>query len=177
MTPHAWNRVIDDVARDMTSGAPTPDFRARVMERVSATRPAGRLTRLAWNWRGASVAAALVVVAVAVSVLQPFRTGEPSRAVARVATPAAPIVASNDPVAIAEASQVPRGARRPAVPPTPAALAEWRARNIPALDGLPAIELGHIQPMGLSISQLSVRPLDDIAPIVVPSIPQSEGGR
>jgi hypothetical protein len=54
---------------------------------------------------------------------------------------------------------------------------EWRARAIPALDGVAALELDHIQPEELSISQLNVTPLD-IAPIVIPSIPEiDEGGR
>lgn len=174
MTPRAFDRVIDDVARDMTGRAPTPDFRARVMERVSATRPAGRLTLLAGNWRAAGVAAAVVVGVIAVTVMQPFRTGEPSPSVARVTAPVRPAAAPSDPLVMVEAPPSPRATRRPAEPRPSAALVAWRARNIPALEDPAALELDQIQPAGLSISQLSVRPLD-IAPIAIASI--VEGGR
>ena len=108
----------------------------------------------AWSWRGASLAAAVIIGAIAVSVMPASRTGEPSPVVARATTPAAPVVAEVE-----------------STTPKPGALRK------PHQGTDQGIELGQLQPAGWSISQLSVRPLDDIAPIVVPSIPQSEGGR
>ena len=176
MNTHAWRRMIDDVARDMTAGDPAPDFRARVMEQVSAPSPARRLPEFVSTWRAATVAAAVVIAAIGVSVSRPFRTSEPSRPIARVSTPSAPVVAPPDPATNVEAPAQAAAVRRAPAPQPSASLVEWRARRIPALESLAALELEHIQPAGLSISQLSVMPLD-IAPIVVPSIPPADGGR
>ena len=166
MNTHAWHRVIDDVARDMTAADPAADFRARVMEQVSATPV--RLRPLRGLRRDATLAAAAAIAAIAVSVAQPFRSSEP-RSMARVSPPSAPVVAPADPAANADAPARATAPRRAPAPQPSAALVEWRARNIPALADLAALEMDHIQPAGLSISQLSVRPLD-IAPIVIRSI-------
>ena len=177
MNPHSWHRLIDDVARDMTAGDPAPDFRARVLEQVSTTPPSRRLLALMWTWRGATAAAATVVVAaIALSVNRPSRGPESEHSVARGVSASAPVVAPSDPAASVDASVPARARRRTPAPQPSAALVEWRARNIPALADVAALELEHIQPASLSISQLSVMPLD-IAPIVVPSIPPADGGR
>lgn len=175
MNTHAWHQMIDDVARDMTAADPAADFRARVMEQVSMTPPA-RLHPLRGLWRGAALAAAVVVAAIALGVNQPSRRPEPQSSVARGGSASVPVVAPADPAVSVEAAAPKAAARRAAAPQPSAALVEWRARNIPALADLAALELEHIQPAGLSISQLSVRPLD-IAPIVVPSIPQIDDER
>ena len=175
MTSHAWHRVIDDVARDMTAGDPAPDFRARVIERVSTTPPSRPLLAFGWSWRGATTAATVIATAIALNVSRPFRGPEPQQSVARGGSTAAPVVAPSDPATNVEAPAP--AAARPAPAPHPsAALVEWRARNIPALADVAALDMASIQPPGLSISQLTVTPLD-IAPIVVPSIPPTDGGR
>jgi hypothetical protein len=176
MNTHSWHRVIDDVARGMTAADPVAEFRARVMEQVRTTPQYGRLSAFVWAWRGAAVAAAVVVAAIAVNLTQPFRSDEPGPSLARISSLSAPIAAPADPVASVDASAPAAAVRRAPAPQPSAALVEWRARNIPALADLAALELQHIQPAGLSISQLTVRPLD-IAPIVVPSIPQIDDGR
>lgn len=175
MNTHSWHRVIDDVASGMTAAGPAADFRARIMEQVSTT-PQSRLRPLRGLRRGATLAAAAAIAAIAVSLTQPFRSPEPQPSLARVSTPSAPVAAPADPVASVDAPTPVAAVRRAAAPQPSAALVEWRARNIPALADLAALELRHIQPAGLSISQLSVRPLD-IAPIVVPSIPQIDDRR
>ena len=176
MNTPAWHRVIDDVARDMTAADPAPDFRARVMERVSATRPDGRMAAFAWTWRGATLAAAVVVAAIALGVSQPFRSPEPQPSLARGGSVSARVVAPADPAAGVDVPAIAAAVRRPRAPQPSAALVAWRARNIPALADVTALEMEGIQPAGLSISQLSVTPLD-IAPIAIPSIPQTDGGR
>lgn len=169
MNTHAWHRVIDDVARDMTAATPAAEFRARVVERVSATRQTRHVAALAWTWRGAIAAAAVVIAALAVSVAQPFRSSEPPRSVARVSTPSSPVVAPADP-ATSAGVPAPATVRRTPAPQPSAALVAWRERNIPALADVAALDMmAPIQPAGLSISQLSVRPLE-IAPIVISSI-------
>ena len=176
MNTPAWHRVIDDVARDMTVADPAADFRARVMERVSTTPPARGLAALAWTWRGATLAAAVVVATIALGVTQPFRSPEPQLSSARGSSGSATVLAPADPATGIEVPATATAVRRSRAPQPSAALVEWRARNIPALADVAALEMEGIQPAGLSISQLSVTPLD-IAQIAIPSIPQTDGGR
>ena len=175
MNTPAWHRVIDDVARDMTAADPAADFRARVMARVSTTQPA-RLRPLRGLRRGAALAAAAAVAAIALGVTQPFRSTEPQESLARGSSGFAPVLAPADPATGVDVPATATAVRRSRAPQPSAALVEWRARNIPALADVAALEVEGIQPAGLSISQLSVTPLD-IAPIAIPSIPQTDGGR
>jgi hypothetical protein len=171
MTPHAWHRVIDEVARDMTAGVPAPGFRARVVQQVSITRPAGRLAAFVSTRRFAGAGAAAALVAIAVVALQPFRSVDPDRSVVRGGAPVATASASADPVeaSVTLTAAGSPGSRPARAPQPPAALLEWRARRIAALEGVAPLELDHIQPASLSISQLSVTPLG-IAPLVIPEI-------
>jgi hypothetical protein len=172
MTPHAWHRVIDEVAREMTAGTPAPDFRARVIEQVTRTPQPGRLVAFLSTWRFASIAAAASVVAIAAIAIQPFRASTPERSVAQVSAPVTPgsAAAPADSSSRTE-SPMSSGVSRPApAPQPPTALVEWRSRRIPALEAVAELELEGIQPAGLSISQLSVTPLVEVTPIVIPPI-------
>jgi hypothetical protein len=171
MTSQGWNRVIDEVAREMTAGVPASEFRARVVEQVSITPQTGRLAAFASTWRFASaVAACVLTAAIAFTVIRPPQNAAPQPGAAYV-----PVSATPQPVAADDSPYVGRpglgaGMSRPRpAPQQPAALVEWRARRIPALEGVAALEMARIQPADLSVSQLSVTPLG-IAPIVIPSI-------
>jgi hypothetical protein len=155
----------------MTAGDLSPDFRARVMEQVVIAPPARRLALFAWT----AAAATVVVAAIALSVGRPLPSAGVERAVVS-GSPAAPAAATADAATPVEPGARVAAVRRASPPQPPATLVAWRLRNIPALEGVAALEVEPIQPAGLSISQLSVTPLD-VAPIVVPSIPPVEGGR
>ena len=62
--------LIDDVARQMTDGAPAPDFTVRVLQRVDE-----RLPRRGWRW--VWVAAPIAAAAVALIAIQVFRSAPP----------------------------------------------------------------------------------------------------
>ena len=169
MNANAWDRVIDDVARDMTAGAPAADFRARVMQQVAETRPLPSRIVPVWFWRGAVLAGAVAVVVFAVTVAGPNRSSSPAGTLAVVSTPsssAPSIVATAADQRAVEPLRAPGVGREPQIP---AALVEWQQRNIPALADLAALEMKAIQPAGLSMSQLGVTSLG-IAPIVIAPI-------
>jgi hypothetical protein len=171
------NRVITDVARGLTTGAPRADFRARVLDRIAADEPRDRRRPAPW-WLNPAVGAAAIAVAVGVA-LQ-VRDPRPPAVERGAVVPSA--LAAGAAAAVTDAgTAAPRAAaadRRPAAPapaPTPApALVAWRARAIAALEAIEPLAVPDFQPDGLSIRQLSVAPLD-VAPIVIEPI--GEGGR
>jgi negative regulator of sigma E activity len=160
MTPEQWDRSIEEAARDLTTARPAPDFRARVMNRVSTTEQASAPIVPVWAWRGAAMLAAAAVIAIALGSVRPYRGSVSMTDLAKAGSaPATPTIVPGQPETTSVAVLAPRRAQPARAPEPPAGLQEWRTRNIPGL----------IQPAGLSISQLSVTPLG-IAPIVVAPI-------
>ena len=174
---HATNRafdiLIDDVAREVTSGRPTGTWVPSVLARLSA-EPQAVTPRVAWPWIGAGAAAAVVLVASLVlprALVRFTRVSVPAISVPAAVTPADGPVVTRTAGAVAHMTRASRA--RHAVP-APALLA-WRARTIPELAMAEPLALSEIQPAGLSITQLDVVPLG-IAPLTLLPI-GGEGGR
>jgi hypothetical protein len=169
------DRLITDVARGVTTGAPRADFRARVLDRIAAGAPHDRRRPAPW-WLGPAFGAAAIVLAVGVALQvrdpRPPAVGRAASAPSASAAGAAAAVTDGGVTAPRPAT----ADRRPPAPaPAPApALIAWRARAIAALETIEPLAVPDFQPDGLSISQLSVAPLD-VAPIVIEPI--GEGGR
>lgn len=168
------DRVIDDVARDFTAGEPCTDFRAHVLDRVSAAKRTSAPIAGSWALRTAAAAAAIATVAAGITL---WRAPHEASPVPRISS-ASGAGPSTTPMADARSDATPiaprAAARRPGAPQVSPGLSAWRDRAIPALAGIEPIGVGDIQPAGLSVSQLSVTPLD-IAPMVVEPI--GDGGR
>ncbi len=169
-------RLIDDVAREMTSGDPAAGFRVRVMARVAAETTEPRLRWRTPLWLAAA-GAAVVVVAGLVVLREPQRTAEPAAVIA-AAGDAPPVsgTASEPGTADDAVGQQTQGAtRRVQAARLPASVLEWRARVIPELTAVAPLAFAEIQPVWLSITQLDVTPLG-ILPITLPPIGDG-GGR
>ncbi len=160
------DRVIEDVARSLTAGEPRPDFRARVLDRVTAADARRWPAATAWGFRAAAGAAAIAIVAMVGTLTRAPRGPQTAADLARhteVAGIAPGAAAAVTPATYASRSVAVRPSRARSAARAPA-LVEWRARAVPAL----------IQPEALSVSQLSVAPLG-IAPMVIEPI--GDGGR
>jgi hypothetical protein len=162
MTP--LDRLVDDVARQMTSARPSPNLRARTAAAI-AVRPAPH-----WWWKLAVPVCAIALLAGGAIVLVQLRVSMPdvrARAPHVLASSARPVPALD----IVFVPAPPAPARRP--PATTAALREWNARRIPTLAAPTAIETVDIQPDELQVPLLQLKPLAT-DPLAIEPIP---GGR
>ncbi len=163
----------------MTSAAPSPELRARIMSRIDAAQPR-------WGWRLAIAGGAIGAIG-AVILAATLRVSPTSEAPAMVAVaspmtagpvspkPTPEALAKADPTATTIASSpllstvsMQRAATRTAVFSPSAAELEWRARAVQALE-LPAALI--VEP--LEQPRLSIDPID-ITPITI--APLNTGG-
>ena len=169
---------IDDVARGLTTGDPSPAFRARVLHRLPdgrgqrggwpiVPRPAVAIIALAGLAGGFAIAhratgARWLTPAELPAAASPAALPRPAAAVAHDATPsmaaAVPRAERRGPAAVVDGA--------PAASPEEAA---WLARAIPALGGPELIALDAIQPAGVVLPLLVIEPLAparlELAPI------------
>jgi hypothetical protein len=142
--------LIDDVARQMTDGAPAPDFTARVLQRVD-----DRLPRRGWRW--AWVAAPIAAAAVALIAIQVFKFAPP---------------ATNEQTRHSAGAELAAPVVAPAVPPQPVAQASEPAletgrstsRTLKVRRRPDATEVRGIDalaPPRLDVTPLDTTPLDD----------------
>jgi hypothetical protein len=186
MWPEALDRVIDDVAREMTVGEPRRDLRAHVLARIdqdgTARLKASRSIRVVTATAAAVVVLAIVAYLTAVvrlkldgadvvrksdAVLKTDPVHAPAESRASVAQPFTPRLCSGCPersrtgrVARANTSASPRAATSPST-----------------IDDLPLAPID-VVPLGvdtLAAPPIDVSPLDPIAPIAV--APLGEGDR
>jgi hypothetical protein len=156
------DRLIDDVARSMTSGAAGVDLRSAVLARIERRTP----RRLTWLLVPAAVAA-LVVAAVGLR-----QSASQSRWAPGVATMAvvAPPAVPDLPAEIAPASSAGRPGRR-----TPPTLLP-NVRTIAVLAGPAALSTSPIQPDALAIPLLNVKPIAT-EPLAMNAIDDGSSGR
>jgi hypothetical protein len=145
------DRFIDDVARGMVAGAPSGDFTARTMARISGQRRA----RTWWRLLPAGAAVASVAVAVAVALSGGRVGGLPVVPDPRPA-PLSTGTLTRAPV-IEPAAAAPRLPVRHAV--MSAAERVWQDRRLPALPGPAPITSEGIQPEPLAVPLLNLKPL------------------
>ena len=165
MWPEALDRVIDDVAREMTVGAPRGDVRAHVLARIDRDRRA-RLT--ASNWLLSLAAAAVVLLAIVAY-----------RAMGRLKPGTSDALGGTDVVLTAERpSSVVQPFRAANAAASKAAHAWPRVPISPsAIDDLSPAPID-VMPLAvdtLASPSIDVPPLDTIAPIAV--VPLGEGDR
>jgi hypothetical protein len=164
-------RLIDDVARQMTEGQPSADFRARVI--AALDNPPRRTTRSAWLL--APVAAtALAFIAVVLfrgdhgAVPGPDPAGpRASETIAR-AVPPAESVRRPDPVPGADGSPKGRVPRRAPKQDFTGATADLDALAPPRLE-MPTFEITSI-----AAESIPVAPMEAIAPIPVTPLPTND---
>jgi hypothetical protein len=173
----AVDRAIDEVARQMTVGEPSSDFRARVVARLDAGDRPPRFWPAAWIL---SPIAAAAVVAVTIFVARGFqpRDRSPERAallpssqstVAR-ATPLVESVGRPQPSAPSAEAVLEGPALRRSRPPGHA------YATTPEIDALapPRLEVTPLGVEALPTESIAVTQLDAIAPIAVEPLPEIE---
>lgn len=156
----AIDDAIDCVATEATAGEPSPEFRARVMARLSERR-------LSYAWPLVAVATAAVVIVAVVTT----RPGEPEvtprQAIASAPSPehvVAPV--ASDVTTLEPAATV---GRRPALATHAATYTP--PEGLPLIEPLEPIIQESIQPTKLSIPQLTVKP------IVMPAVDDDGSNR
>lgn len=165
---HEIDSAMDEVARQMTAGAPSPRFRARLLARVEARRvEPGR-----WTLPAIALAAPVIVVALFVLVNRTADRGsrEPGAAAPMAAAPRRTTPSSPPPVASPPSPRRVRPVRPPMHLPIEAS----------ELDALapPALAVTSIAVAGIpSPPSISVEPLADVQPLAVVALDQSEGDR
>lgn len=168
-SPTPLDRVIDDVARTMTTGEPSGALRARVLERIASPPAASSIRR--WTFFLSAPVAATIVVAIGIAIAN--RTGAPSRP---VEAPTAGVLAARSitlPIAIPELTSAPA--------PAPAA-----RRSISTTVGasvVAALAPPRLEVSSLALSEIApgesieVPRLETIAPIAIAPIGEPEGDR
>ena len=166
---------IDDVARGLTDGDPSPAFRARVLDRLPGDRRG-------WPFVPRPAVAVIVIAVLAGGLAIAYRaTGARWPAPASLPAAASPAALPRPAAAVAYGAtpsvagaeprtdrRVPAAGVEDAATPSPAEAA-WRARAVPALAGPGAIALDAIQPAGVALPLLDIEPLAparlELAPI------------
>lgn len=158
------DRLIDDVARELTAAEPHSTLRARVTSALDGKRQSVR-----WRVIAPAAVAAGAAFAIAVNALLAWQTRSqpvPAENSVRVAALGAPLAdaessrPAQSPVARAAAVSRPRRATSPeAVAPTAEELA-WQSRAVPPLAPPASPALGVGQPAD------AVAPLLDVTPLV-----------
>ncbi|MGE5245855.1 MAG: hypothetical protein ACM3SQ_16660 [Betaproteobacteria bacterium] len=171
MSDERIDRLIDEVARERTAGAPSGAFRASVLARLGEA-PRRRSLRAAWLVPGLAVAVALLVVAYVVRV--PPRQPETLASATLVATPTpiarpkppAPSAVRPSPGATAAARLQPRGPlHEPATTspgfPTEGVLAPPAKLQIASIAVEPLEPASTLDVQPLQTSSIEVAPLAD----------------
>jgi hypothetical protein len=163
-------RLIDDVARQMTEGQPSANFRARVIAGIE-NRPR-RTTRNAWLLAPVA-AAALAFIAIVVfrgdheAARRPDPVGpRASETIARAVPP--PESARPDPVPGADGSPKGRVRRRAPKQDSTDAAADLKALAPPPLE-MPTLKITSI-----TAESIPVAPMETIAPIPVTPLPTND---
>jgi hypothetical protein len=154
------DRLIDDVARDITAHEPPAHLRTRVLARLDERRS----PRLVWLLIPIAVSAAAVLVTIAVIKTRP--------ATLPVTTPLASSAANTratpDRVEILAPAHGSEGYTATAVAEhrdvASQEAAAWREALMPSLPAIAALGIAEIQPDTLAIPQLTMKPLV-VAPI------------
>ncbi|HEV3057027.1 MAG TPA: hypothetical protein VGY48_02215 [Vicinamibacterales bacterium] len=176
---NALDRAIDDEARALTRGAPSPQFTARVLSRRAGRRGAGQSPRM-----GAQTVALVSLAGAAVLFLiaEVFGPAPPGRAGSLPAATGQAVLPPAASVGVGRSSQgspapaVVRAARAPApaVGSTP-----WNAfpsdLDTFAMPPGASIAFDDITPPVLAVESIAVPDLDVIAPIAI--APIDEGAR
>jgi hypothetical protein len=168
MSDERLDRLIDDVARQMTAGQPSSDFRARVIARLD------RPPRRAWwtSWIAVPLGAMAVTI-IALAVARPFRGDRGASPAPRQSSqvvktePAAP---TPDGTTVRLPPSPPRGFRRTGRPDTRSSLSSGEAA-VAAL-APPPLEPPSIGVQALGVDRLltesiAITELDAITPIAV----------
>lgn len=168
MSDERLDRVIDEVARQMTEAELPGDFRARIVERIEGRGPR-RTWRAAWIL---SPIAAAAVVAVAIFVARGFQPRGRGPAPQTTVTQGAPPVASSG-------REGPSGSVAEAGPKE-SALHRTRPRGFPdtttEIDALapPRLDMAPLDIEALPTESIAVPQLDAIAPIAVEPLPAND---
>ena len=162
----AIDLAIDEVARQMTAGELSSDFRARVVARIADGGRPRRTWHAAWILSPLA-AAAVLAVAIFVARFQPLHPSSPST----IAQATRPVESAGRPSPSAPSAEaVPKG---PVPHPAPQPSLTYATREIDAL-APPPLEVG---PLGLEVlptASIAVSQLDAIAPIAVEPLPEIE---
>ena len=156
----AIDRAIDEVARQMTVGEPSSDFRARVVARLDAGDRPQRFWPAAWIL---SPIAAAAVVAVAIFVARGFQPR-----VAPQPSTESVVARTTPPVESAEA-----GPKGPALRRAQQRGHIYTTSEIDAL-APPRLEVAPLGLEALPTRSIAVPQLDAIAPIAVEPLPEIE---
>jgi hypothetical protein len=171
----AIDLAIDEVARQMTAGELSSDFRARVVARIADGGRPRRTWRAAWILSPLA-AAAVLAVAIFVARFQPRERNLEQAALhpsspSTIAQATRPVESAGRPSPSAPSAEaVPKG---PVPHPAPQPSLTYATREIDAL-APPPLEVG---PLGLEVlptASIAVSQLDAIAPIAVEPLPEIE---
>jgi len=177
MSDERLDRLIDDVAKQLTAGQPSSDFRARVIARLD------RPPRRAWwtSWIAVPLGA-MAVTMIALAVARPFKGDrgvgpaprQSSRAAKTETVPAAP---TPDGTTVRPPPSPPRGFRGTGRPDTRSNLSSGEAA-VAAL-APPPLEPPSIGVQALGVDRLltesiAITELDAITPIAVEPLPTDE---
>ena len=182
MSDERLDRLIDDVARQMTAGQPSSDFRARVI--AGLDRRPHRVWRSLWIAAPLGTLAAAILVILVARGLQPRDRG-PERAALRPNSPAAtapsPAAPTPDTTTVrlpADATyDGPRGTRVAAAgrrqDPSGGAAAEVAALAPPPLE-VPPLGVEAIGVAALPTDSIAVTQLDAVLPMSIDPLPTNE---
>jgi len=163
------DRTIDEVARAMTA-APAPALGARVVARLRP-RPSGRRSWLA------PAAALLATASVALLVVirsRPLAVRPPAVASSAAIQNSAALVPPQAHGPEAPRAAKPRVGAGAKAPFHAEAVVDRGVSELPAIDALAIVP---IQPTALIISQLTVKPIDEMAPLAVMPIDRVDRNR
>jgi hypothetical protein len=186
MSDHRLDRVIDEVARQMTEGQPPADLRARIVARLDAGDRPRRFLPAVWALSPVAVAAAIVL---AIFVARPFENRDlaPARAdqtvrvppslqgsFGKTATPSPPggFGATGRPdTAYDSGSTSPRTVKHPVERST-----YGPSRAASEIDALapPRLDVAPLSVEVLPTASIAVPRLDAIAPIAVEPLPAND---
>ena len=156
----AFDDTLDRVAAEMTAGAPTGEFRARVLAGLEPPRPRIKIATFV------GAAAAIGLVALTAAVLTERRLHRTEAQASRASAPAW----ASAPQVEAQGDAKATSTDRPEVAEPGWAPPESSVKALPPLEPLEALSVDSIQPEKLSIPQLTVQA------IVMPAV-NDDGSR
>jgi hypothetical protein len=164
------DRAIDDVARELTAGAASAQFTARVIERIDRRRP---LWRAAWVL--APIGAAAMIAAAIVNWPAPPGPGSATSQPAAIPTPIAKTPTHETPV-----KPTPEQTRGPVerIISHPQITARAQASPIDAL-APPPLDLIPITVPDIQLDPIATPPIEDVASITITPLepPESDGSQ
>ena len=178
MSDERLDRLIDEVAKQLTAGQPSSDFRARVIAGLD------RHPRRAWwtSWIAVPLGA-VAVVTIAIAVARPFKDRDrgaespaPGQSSQTVKTETAPAVSTPDTTTVRLPPSPPGGFGETAgrrQDPSSGAAAEVAALAPPPLE-VPPLGVEAIGVAALATDSIAVTQLDAIAPMSIDPLPTDE---